>query len=293
MRYPYERFLKFLVSRKLDPNVTLRGYGLPPVGRMWLSDCRQAIRDSGPTAISNYIDSKKEWLTFKNGVLEWAEEEGIKELWESQPEFNGKTGAALDASHLIFMNPSSRAIVGMMLLSKADDTEICAMVKERLGIEIDDDTLAVYSDIFWDVEMLGREGWPDFIEKLDKEERHYLALGLGAPSNGECRDMAGLDASLDLDTMMKEMLSHAYFRLKEAYNHPNPDAANVEMWHSHWLKAWDRTNKRGQEADAANPISTGDYRALFSVQTTKSTHVSLTDLKGHLSAGATEKKEKA
>lgn len=289
MRYPYERFIRFLVSRKLDPSDTLTGYGLPPVGPLWLNDYRKELRNTAPAAITGYVASDAEWLTFTNGVIEWAEEEGFKELWESQPEFDGKVPKSLETAHLIFQNPSSRALVGMMLLSKSTDDEIISMVKEKLDIEMDDESLGVYCDIFWDVEMLGRQGWDSFISHLEsKEERHYLALGLNSPTNEECRNTVDLDNNLDLDLMLKEILNKSFFKLKDAYDHPNPNAANIDLWHGHWQKAWDRTVKRQAEADGANPIATGDYAALFSVQPTKSTHTSLADIKGHLSATATQ-----
>ena len=259
-----------------------------------VSDYRQSLARSTPRAITSYIYSpdNQKWLTFTNGVLEWAESEGIKELWECQPEFGKKRSVDLDTAHLIFINPLSRGLVGMMLLSEAGDEEIREMIGERIGLEFNEDALAIYRRIFYDIGMMGREDWPGFISQIgDKEERHYLALGLGKPSENECRDMAGLTANLDLDVMMKEMLSISYTRLREACLHPNPAAANIEMWHSQWLKVWDRTEKRGRDADAANPIATGDYTALFSVIPTVSNHVSLSDLKGHLSAGAGEKKE--
>lgn len=289
MRYPYERFVRFLVSRKLDPSDTLTRYGLPRVGALWISDYRREIRETAPASISSYLDSDAEWLTFKNGILSWAEKQGFRELWESQPEFNGEVDSNLEVAHLIFVNPSSRALVGMMLLSKSTDDEICLMVKEKFNIEMSDEVLGVYCDIFWDVEMLGRAGWDSFIESLEsKEERHYLALGLDSPTLEECRNTADLDNNIDVDEMLREILNKSFFKLKSAYDHPNPDGANIDLWHSHWQKAWDRTVKRQAEADGANPIATGDYQALFSVQTTKSTHTSLVDLKGHLSATATQ-----
>jgi len=293
VRYPYERFIRFLVSRKLDPSDTLNGYGLPHVGPMWTSDCRHELRKTAPSAIVNYIDSKNDHLTFKNGVLEWAEDEGFRELWDAQPEFSGKTDAKLDTAHLIFMNPHSRALTGMMILSKASDDEICLMVKEKLGLELDEEGLGIYCDIFWDVDILGREGWEAFLSEIKtKEERHYLALGLGALSLDECRNTAGLGTHLDLDMMLHAVLSESFFKLRAAYNHPNPEAANIEMWHSHWQRAWDRAEKRRREEDGENPIASGDFEALFSIRTTKSEHVSLTDLKGHMSTGAEIAKEK-
>ena len=251
---------------------------------MWENRCSGEILSTAPAAIKSYLNSSERHLTFRNGVLDWAKKEGFLELWEGQPEFEGKTCPELDQAYSIFRNPSLRAPVGMMILSKATDEEIIEMVRERFEIGMTQECLDLYVDTFWNIESMGLDEWVPYIEQLPlKEERNMLALALNGKTTNECRDTVGLTARVGLEEMLSTILQKSYQNLIGAYNHPSPDAANIDLWHSHWMKAWDRANKDMKEADAANPLATGDFRNLFSVMPTKSEHVSLTDLKGHLS----------
>jgi hypothetical protein len=251
---------------------------------MWENRCSGEILSTAPAAIKSYLNGTEPHLTFRNGVLEWASEQGFLELWEGQPEFEAKTCVELDQAYNIFRNPALRAPVGMMILSRADDEEIVEMIQERFEIEMTQSCLDLYVDLFWNIDLMDREEWIPFIEQLPlKEERNMLALALNGKTTDECRDMVGLNAEVSLDAMLSTVLQKSYQNLLDAYVHPNPDAANIDLWHGHWMKAWDRSNKNLKDADAANPLGTGDFRALFSVQPTKTKHVSLTDIKGHLS----------
>ena len=151
MGYPYERFLWFLVSRKIDPDQALRRYELPPAGGIWLAGIRTDLLDFGPYPISSYLESDDAKLPMLDGVLEWAKVEGFRELWEMQPEFGELENPALSAAFQLFVSPNSRPVAGMLLLSKASDGEICRTLQEYLSMEVTPAVLDIYRRIFWDI----------------------------------------------------------------------------------------------------------------------------------------------
>lgn len=287
MRYPYERFLRFLVSRKVDVNQALNRYGLPNVGGMWTAEARTHIRKSAPYAITHYLDSDEDELTLRDGVLEWAEVEGFRELWVAQAEFGGRQACPqLDVAFRIFINPFARCIMGLLLLSRARDDEIVEIIQERFDVGLEEEALPLYRDIFWDVRLMGRSAWSGFVQSLlTKEERHYLSYGLAAPTCEEVRHILGLEAMLDPETILSQIMSKAYLQFKAAMEEVHPDLAGATRWADLSLKAINSMNNRNRGGrDDENPIAASDFGGMFSVQIAKSSHVSLTDLKGQLAA---------
>ncbi|TAL45887.1 MAG: hypothetical protein EPN91_01300, partial [Salinibacterium sp.] len=154
-RYPYERFLRFLVSRKRDVNRTLERLGLPRAGDLWIADCRKSLREAGSASLRQYLESPEaERLTFRDGVLEWAEREGIRVLWEMQEEFGEVQSKDFDVAWALFSHPTSRGILGMLLLSRASGKEITEIVHDHLGTTLTDAQLTLYRTLFWDIAQI-------------------------------------------------------------------------------------------------------------------------------------------
>jgi hypothetical protein len=287
VRYPYERFLRFLVSRKVDVNQALDRYGLPGVGGLWTAETKSNLRSSAPDAITHYLDSDDDELGLREGVLEWAAQEGFRQLWEAQMEFGGKPAATeLDEAFQIFINPFARCIMGLLLLSRARDNEIIELIQERFDLGLTDETISFYRDVFWDVRLVNRSAWGAFIQKLHtKEERHYLSYGLASPTIEEVRHVLGLDTMLDPETILSQIMSTSFRRYKAALQEVHPDLAGAKSWAELSLKAINSMSNRSKQLHGdEKEFDPKDFGGMFSVQISKSSHMSLTDLKGQLAA---------
>lgn len=286
MRYPYERFLRFLVSRKVPVDRTLDRYGLPSVGALWEADCRTNIRKSAPYSVSQYIDADDDQeLVAREGFIEWAEKEGFAPLWMIQREFGGaKPSPALDTAFQIFVNPHARAVVGMLLLSEVPSDEICSLVQTRFDLGVDEETLDLYTTIFWDIELLGRAGWQAFMAELKtKEERHYIGLGLGSPSSADARRYLGVEVNFDPEAILKDLALTAHTQYKACMAQPDPESAGALKWHDATIKAINSLGTTKKAFGGDDEIGASDFNSMFSVQIEKIQHVSLTELVGEVS----------
>lgn len=282
MKYPYERFLRFLVSRKADVNAILERYGLPRVGDIWIARVRGSVKADAPYSMASYLDSDDAELGARAGVLEWAEREGFRCLWEYQPEFGAVESLDLRSAFRVFVNPHARAVYGMMALSGAGDDDIRAVLEEQVDIPIGEQALQLYKKIFWDVGMVGRDEWPDFISRMPTtEEQHLLGIGITATSADQVREAAGAASVVDHATIINDLLTFAYRQFKRAMNSPHPEAQGALKWHDATLKAWNAAKTDAREsAKTQQNAPTADFAGLFSVQVTKSKHISLAELQG-------------
>jgi hypothetical protein len=286
VRYPYERFLRFLVSRKVDVNQTLERYELPRAGDLWIAECRSELRRSAPFPIARYIDSDSKLIIITDGVLEWADENGFGHLWRMQAEFGSiKAPEEMDVAFSIFVNPHSRGILGLLLLSRATESETIAVVSERCDKALTPKALAIYRKLFWDVSSVSRKAWTPLIANLKTvEERNLITFGLGAPSIDEVRDMFGLDTNIDHKTILNQIVTRSYQQYKAAMNEPQPEAAGAMRWAELAIKAIGTSKNVVPIIDPSDqPLSGKEhFKKLFSVSVTKSKHPTLADLAGEV-----------
>lgn len=291
MRYPYNRLLLFYVSRKIDVNQALERYGLPPVGDIWIALAKSKLRKEAPYALKKYLDSDSRRLEARGGILEWAGEEGIRELWQVQKEFNGgPEPPTLNVSFRIFINPYSRSTMAMLLLSKASDDEIATIIKDKFDVRMPSGTLNLYRRIFWDIDTMGREAWDRFLPLLKtKHERHNLAVGFESPAVEEIRDAIGLDVAIEPERIVSRIAATAYLRYEQALKEPNPEAANVKMWMDGALKAAEQLHRMKPKSNEEIGLPTEGFKGLFSVQLSKMEHPTLAELQGEVIESAPPK----
>jgi hypothetical protein len=283
--YPYDRFLTFLVSRKVDPGQALSRYGLPYIDRLWVLDCRKRIRDTAPTSVVLHLDSDDDRVLARDGFLDWAEAEGIRSLWEIQPEFGGRPlPEPLNTAFALFINRFSRSVMGLLLLSHVEPDAMIEIVKERLDIGIDQATIGLYTRLFWDHRRVLAKQWPEFTRSLlTKEEQHLITIGY--------RDQPGLETIrrvLDLkeprvteDDALANLIKTAHSRYELALQQPDPESGDAFKWANILLKAVTASNMRQKtHGPEGGGLSAVDLSGLFSVKVTKSQHVSLAELKG-------------
>ena len=283
MNYPYHRLLLFLVSRKVDVNEALARYGLPPVGGIWIAQAKTRLRKQAPTGIASYVDGNEDTLLARDGILDWAYEEGFSQLWKMQPEFGGgPPHPDLDLAFRIFINPYSRALMGLLLLSDVDDETISKISDEKFDCELSEDVIAVYRRIFWDIRVMGRKSWNPFIEELKtKEEIHYISLGLASPDIEEIREILGLTAVVKYEDIVAHIASTAHMLYKRAILQPIPEHAGAIKWADLALKAVATKKQLVVEQSDDDLLLKGQgFKGLFSVTTTKSKHPTLADLQG-------------
>ena len=262
MAYPYERFLRFLVSRKIDPDQALDRYSLPSVGDLWFARAKTDLIKTAPYPISSYLESKELQFSLSAGVLEWAEKEGFRELWEMMPEFGELENDTLSAAFQLFINPSSRPVAGMLLLTNAPEEQLCETLSEYLETEVTPETVAMYRRIFWD-------------------ERHMIALALQGQTIHMARSALDLETDISPDVMLKKMLNSNYMIWEEARG--IRDEERMKSWQDSTLRVIKEMRESSRFANPNEGIPTaGDFEGLFSVQVSRTAHPTLAELEGEI-----------
>lgn len=289
MHYPYERFLRFLVSRKVDLNQTLEKCRLPLVTQLWCDRAEKSLLQGAPHSVESYLlASGQDRVVAKDGFLEWANLQGFGVLWETQEEFGGNRNPAVDQAYWMFSQTPIRALLGMLLLSRATEDEICDALEEKFSFSLEEDTIHVYQSVFWDVSLLDPDDWERFIPLLEtKEERHFIGVGLSSPSAGMARTAANLKVDVDPEDALTEILqtSMKYYRI--AARSSEPIGHDIQRWADMAMNAI-KLIKHGRKLGAAEHETEmpSSYRNLFSVEVTQTEHPSLSEIKGHISKDA-------
>lgn len=288
MCYPYDRLLRFFISRKVDINQTLERYGLPPVGGLWIANARSKIRSSAPYALTSYIDSRASGLVAREKVLDWANSQGFGDLWLIQKEFSGgPVPPDIDIALCVFMNPHARGTMGLLLMSGMPLKDIAEVFEQRYGVAITESVLEVYTRIFWDMSAMGRQGWEDFVPLLlTKYERHSIAMGLEDLPLDHVRDMVELGVTVEPEQVTSRVTAQASLMFERVMKQPNPEEDSVKMWADLALRAAKQLHDmkpKASESDKALPAD--GFQGLFSVQISKTTHPTLAELQGEVAQG--------
>jgi hypothetical protein len=147
---------------------------------------------------------------------------------------------ALQGAYQIFTSPLSRAIMGMLVLSKCIPTEIIAAVYERFGFILTEAMLTLYRRVFWDPDMMSRATWPGFVDRLDtKEHRNYITMGLQSPGILEVRHTLGLEVKADAESILANIATEAHAKVQACHG----DAASREL----------RSHRMGKPGDSSSP----------------------------------------
>lgn len=295
MAYPYERFLRFLITRKANLPEILDRFKIPQPGSFWLSRYRDHVRTTAPAGFLLYFnDRDAKDVLFTDGLLSWARGEGILSLWESQREFGKPIGVDLSSSMRIFANSAARAVLGMLLLSRCNSTETCSIFMERFDYAIDVGALMLYKDLFWDITNVSRSNWPDLLRGMTTaEERHFITVGLDGPSASEVRYWLGLPGGhLTPQIVLQNIMEQAHYRFKEAMEAPSPEEAQAMQWARLAIDSIRELN-RGNKTMNGGALPSGerpDFNTMFSVKIEKQEIISVDQLDGEVSRSDVMKK---
>lgn len=230
-----------------------------------------------------YVTGDDSKLVFRDGFLAWADKEKFGDLWRFQREFGGGAPPPdVNIAFQIFINPSARYTLGLLIFSTADDEGIRESIKEKLSIDLSLKSLSTYRRLFWDLDLMGRENWPTFIKTLSGPERHYLAAGVNGISDTKARSTLGLSNTHAPDEILARIANKAYEQFEAAVDKPNPELANARCWADLAVKASSALKgaRSRFHAEESRPETTEAIQGMFSVEITESNHITLSELQG-------------
>lgn len=226
MRYPYSLFIKFLISRKADVNETLKSLCLPPI-----EPKERAEHDTPcepiPRSVERYLQSSKNFVTEKDGFLDWAKVHGIYELWSVQPEFEDDSDPEsrrdILAACELFADPNKRTSLAVLLLKGFSDEAISDVFEAKFDSKVSAKTLAVAKKYFFDFHRLSRVDWKHLLEGIPEDQKAMLHLGLQPHTKEFVQYSVGKLPSLTFDEIMHDIMVSSYYKFKACLNQPLAD----------------------------------------------------------------------
>jgi hypothetical protein len=285
VRAPYERFLRYLVSRKADVDLALERIGLPPVGELFVHQTMPKLRAGAPRTALRYLDSHDDRVVFKKDLIAWAEKHEIRPLWEDRPEFRtGAPDAALAAAQSLFFSPRTRSVLGMLLLCRAAVDDLRKVMRDRFGVQVSERVLSVYESIFWDWRQTTPAFWQDILPRFSADERQCYAIALRwpPPRVSELRHFLGLDTQREPEAVLRQLMENAEQSYLEAMSTPTPDHRSALPWAALAGKMAERLWREAKVA--AKPVEDPAGRFnLVSVRVERTPIPTLAELEGEVS----------
>jgi hypothetical protein len=198
MRLPYQLFIRYLLTRKVDVNRVLKKVALPHIDTGWLEKEWARVRGTAPPTVREYLDSSAATKPAVERELfhDWAQAEGILPFWQGNAEVVAdKQDPAVAAATKLFLNRLHRTVVGTMLLGGIATADTIKIVEERCGLRLDARTVQRFEELFWKVTEAREQFWLRTIHQFEVRQRILLSAALLKPLRTEdARLLLGLGA---------------------------------------------------------------------------------------------------
>ncbi len=252
MRYPYDLFISFLITRKADVNGTLLSLGLPELTDNEILS-KNLFSGKLPPSVSSYAKSNK--IGAKKAFIEWAESHGIREMWELQPEFiktshrsltEGST--SLNDAFKIFSDPRHRTAMSLLLMRNFDKDDISSTFLTRFSISVDVDTITVGERYFFDFSRMRPADWRNLLNGVSPEERNKLLIGREETSMEFVEQAIGVTPKVSYESILNDIMVSSYYKFKALVDVPLMDSM-AQRWASMAMLAGEKKVRFTSDSD--------------------------------------------
>jgi len=229
MRYPYDLFISFLITRKADVNGTLQSLGLPELTENELLS-KNLFSGNLPPAVRSYFKSKSDKIASKKAFIDWTESHGIREMWELQPEFIKTShrvlttdSKALQDAFDIFSDPRYRTAMSLLLMRDFDHDDIVSTFLTRFSRVIDHDVITRGQAYFFNFKKMSPRDWRGLLRGVSPEERNKLLIGREGGSREFIEQTLGVTPSISYEAILNDIMVSSYYKFKNLVDVPLMD----------------------------------------------------------------------
>jgi hypothetical protein len=258
MRYPYERYLSFLVSRKADVNGTLTKLRLPTLSPKELHD-RNFLAEKAPPSVKKYIMDGN--ISVSKQFMSWTESHGIRELWEIQPEFREtehrvKTAGSDDMASAcrIFAVAEHRTALSLMIMRSFELDDIVDAFEQHYNLAVTEEMLVLYQKYFFDTTGMTRKDWFALIHALPEDQASKLTTGLRG-SKEMVEYAVGKMPKVTFEHILHDIMVSSYYKYRALVNQPLMDQLAMK-WADQAMAAGEKKAKytKGDRTDILEDI---------------------------------------
>ena len=229
MRYPYDQFIKFLITRGADVNGTLEHLGLPPLTANEIGS-KDILSGSLPPSVREFIDSSYSKVESRDSFLSWTEAHGLRELWEIQPEFlddkhRQMTGgsSAMRVACDLFASPNRRTAMSLLLMRDFEEDDIVDIFADKFNLEIDQNVLFLCRSYFFNFSDMQPTDWHNLLHNLPADQRDKLQIGRDQHSKGFVEYSVGKVPKLTFEEVLDDIMVTSYYKFKALVDQPLMD----------------------------------------------------------------------
>lgn len=227
MQYPYDRFIRFLFSRRANVSGTLESIGLPRLSSEETTAKSLSTIDL-PEEISRYVRNGGDPKEVP-GFMDQMREIGIQEMWEVQKEFlKDGVGRDMRVAWSIFSDPKLRTAYAVLRLSRFSIDEIKGLFKNQYDITLSPSVEKILKSWFFDFSNMDREDWKCLIRNLDEEQKSKYRLVLERKPKHAIEFALGQVPNLGYRDVLNDIMATSYSRFKEASEHPLLDSLTMK-----------------------------------------------------------------
>lgn len=247
MRYPYDTFITFLVTRKADINGTLKGLGLPELSKNEVLS-KNILTEKLPPSVGSFIRSDKNSIPAKSkkSFIEWTEAHGLRELWEIQPEFIHTPHRKLTAGSRsmkvacdLFASANKRTALSLLLMRDFDLEDIINAFEEHFNVILDEEILTLSKKYFFDFDEMDSKDWNNLLNGLNDEESDRLLIGRQQHSKQFVEHAIGIVPKLTFEEILNDIMATSYYKFKALVNQPLMDGL-AQRWANMAMVAGER-----------------------------------------------------
>lgn len=251
MRYPYDLFIRFLVTRRADVNATLESFGLPELTEEEIKERSDLLSSTLPPSFVEYLDSEKNIVKNKTGFLEWTEIHDIREMWEIQPEFKiseerkiTRGSSDMTKACEIFADPQKRTALSLLVIRAFDFEDIVELFQNKFNFILTKGTYKYALKYFFDFSAMHQNDYANLLQNVSPEERNSLNLALTPNSKDFLSYRIGSVPNLSYDEVLQDIMVTSYYKFKACQNEPLMDMLAMK-WAAMAMKAGEMKKKYG------------------------------------------------
>jgi len=255
MRYPYDLFISFLITRKADVNGTLTSLGLPELTENELLS-KNLFSGNLPPAVRSYFKSKSDKITSKKAFIDWTESHDIREMWELQPEFIKTSHRTLtsDSTSLkeafdIFSDPRHRTAMSLLLMRNFDIDDIASTFLTKFSKEVGHDVITLGQRYFFRFSNMRPVDWRNLLNGVSPEERNKLLIGRDGSSKEFIEQTIGVTPKISYEAILSDIMVSSYYKFKALVDVPLMDSMS-QRWATMAMVAGEKKVRFTNDNDA-------------------------------------------
>ena len=157
MRYPYEKYIEFLFIKGYS-DVTIanrvRALKLIPPKEKELEEKREIFISNLPQACQDLLAPEN--YNIKNFFAQLKKNKVTIGLEKLEDVYHGKRVPDWDDALLLMVDMDARIIVQTLSLFGYSDDDILKHLRERINIDVSNEALQLFYDMFWDIKNLSK-----------------------------------------------------------------------------------------------------------------------------------------